>query len=317
MNTVVKKMTINDKAQIIQLLIKKFNESCAGFTSLPDKFTKSENLEGYVDWMLNQQLGFVAYKKNQMVGFIFGIFLEKLFYSHSGVYTPEWGFYLDDNHHRENLLLLSEIYKEMLLTGHLQHSISVMNNQEKLQSFLFDNAYASRCIDANWLITEKKDVDLGSFAMVQASGFYKDKMVELVKEHHEYMLAVPTLVGFSYDDEQEVVSNWLREENDVVWLLIDQTNNEVAGMIKTSIGTAGGCDVSYDEETLGIETTHLFDKYRGQGLAENMIKFIYNHAKAQGFKRLAVDYETQNPSANYFWKKYFTPTVRSLVRYIG
>ncbi|MCK8061410.1 MULTISPECIES: GNAT family N-acetyltransferase [unclassified Fusibacter] len=315
MNIVIRKFSRDHKEVVLGLLEHKFKASCERYSCLPKKFTNRDVLVGYVEWMLNHHTGFVAIKDERVIGFLFGMFLDEMFYSKKGVYTPEWGFYMEEHMDRVNLMLLKALYDEMLVRDYLHHSISVMNNQSALEQFLFENAYGSRCMDANWKIGDEKEVDLGSFELVRAAEKHVEDLTVLLRDHHRYMLEAPTILGFTFDDEEQEVRKWLSSEKDVVWVLMD--GDEMAGMMKTVIASSGGCDVCSDDQTLGVETTHLFDRYRGQNLGEKMLFSIYNHAKAQGFVRLAVDYETQNPSAQYFWKKYFTPTVRSLVRHIG
>jgi len=57
-------------------------------------------------------------------------------------------------------------------------------------------------------------------------------------------------------------------------------------------------------------------EYRGKGISQNLLNYMINVIKAEGYNRLGVDFESFNPTASGFWLKYFTAYTNSVVRRI-
>ena len=57
-------------------------------------------------------------------------------------------------------------------------------------------------------------------------------------------------------------------------------------------------------------------EFRSKGIADGLLKAVYEAARKQGFDFLGVDYETLNPNALHFWTKYFEPYTYSWHRRI-
>lgn len=85
--------------------------------------------------------------------------VDRMFYKEKGVYTAEWGYYFHEDHLRAVPLLLEESYKIYIEKGHTHHSISIGSNEAKALETMFDNGYASRCIDSIWKLDKKFKID--------------------------------------------------------------------------------------------------------------------------------------------------------------
>lgn len=57
-------------------------------------------------------------------------------------------------------------------------------------------------------------------------------------------------------------------------------------------------------------------EYRGENIYQNLLSFAILKLKTEGYKRLGVDFESFNATANVFWLKYFTAYTNSIVRRI-
>ena len=57
-------------------------------------------------------------------------------------------------------------------------------------------------------------------------------------------------------------------------------------------------------------------EYRGRGIYQNLLNFVINILKTEGYTKLGVDFESVNPSGSGFWLKYFNAYTNSLVRRI-
>lgn len=57
-------------------------------------------------------------------------------------------------------------------------------------------------------------------------------------------------------------------------------------------------------------------EYRGKNIFQGLLNYVILQLKSEGYKRLGVDYESINPTANSFWPKYFKSYTKSVVRRI-
>ena len=57
-------------------------------------------------------------------------------------------------------------------------------------------------------------------------------------------------------------------------------------------------------------------QYRGQMVMQNLLNYMIEILKKEGYKYLGVDYESFNPTAYHFWTKYFEPYTCRVTRRI-
>lgn len=75
-------------------------------------------------------------------------------------------------------------------------------------------------------------------------------------------------------------------------------------------------------ETFACETPDMMNicgaycmpEYRGTGVYQELLAYLINVLKEEGYTRLGVDFESFNLTARGFWLKFFTPYTNSLVR---
>lgn len=223
--------------------------------------------------------------------------------------------FFNECHLRGLSLLLKASYDLCLQSGYTHHAISLLNNEPNTIRAFFENGYGSRCIDALWQLQKTFDVDYKGYSVTQATSKDMKAILPIIEEHDHYMCASPTLLGFTYDTASDQYENWMNDDDTLVWKITK--DDVVYGIMKTTIGKSDGCDSISDNKTIGIQTTHVLEQYRGYGVGKILVEHIADYAIHQGYEKLSVDYESLNPSANGFWKKWFTPVITSVTRYIG
>ena len=57
-------------------------------------------------------------------------------------------------------------------------------------------------------------------------------------------------------------------------------------------------------------------EHRGRRVYQNLLNFVVNTLKTEGYTRLGVDFESINPSGSGFWLKFFHAYTNSVVRRI-
>ncbi|MBI9012717.1 MAG: GNAT family N-acetyltransferase [Clostridiales bacterium] len=308
----IEKMKLEHRVKVGLLIIEKFKKSYDAFIMLPRKYTLESDVSDLVNEMIENEKAVVLID-DDIIGFIDISYEGEMFYNKQGVYTAEWGNCIPSNNLKGCLLLLNYIYDYMNDHKLLDHTISVMENEKGVIEKLFNMSYGSRCMDAHALIENKSFSN--EMTIREATMDDMGELKTLLKILHKHMQMPPTLIGMSYSKEEPIIKKWLSDDASKLWVMCDA--NKVIGMMKTVNGASGGCDCSSDDETLGIQDTIILSDVQGQGLGKCFVDFVHDYGQKNGFKYLAVDFETMNPTAQYFWPKYFTPTVRSLIRSIG
>ena len=57
-------------------------------------------------------------------------------------------------------------------------------------------------------------------------------------------------------------------------------------------------------------------EHRGRGVYKNLLNYVINTLKTEGYARLGVDFESINPSGSGFWLKSFHAYTNGVVRRI-
>ena len=74
--------------------------------------------------------------------------------------------------------------------------------------------------------------------------------------------------------------------------------------------------VGYDKKMRNIHGTYCVPEFRGQNVIQDLLEHVIRTLKTEGFELLGVDHESTNPTANRFWRKYFTDYTCSVLRKI-
>lgn len=95
---------------------------------------------------------------------------------------------------------------------------------------------------------------------------------------------------------------------------IASCEGKVIGYIETTeSGENFTCD---DHGTINICGAYLSLEYRGKGIFDLLLLFVFEKFRQSSYKRCGVDFESINPTANKFWTKHFIPYTYSMVRRI-
>ncbi|MBR3741955.1 MAG: GNAT family N-acetyltransferase, partial [Clostridia bacterium] len=65
-----------------------------------------------------------------------------------------------------------------------------------------------------------------------------------------------------------------------------------------------------------IMGAYCLPEHRGRGVYKNLLNYVVNTLKTEGYTRLGVDFESINPSGSGFWLKFFHAYTNSVVRRI-
>lgn len=258
-------------------------------------------------------LGFVAYLDNRMVGFLccFKPF-DNFFGTSRGTYVPVNAHGSVKKDRKKIYSLLYEAASDLWVRkGVLSHAIGIYaHDEDAIQSF-FHNGFGMRTIDAIRTI-EKIRVD-------QVEGIVYREL-----EEHEYykinplrngiirhLNSSPMFMPHRQDSEErflELVSKSPRR-----YFIAEADSRAIAYM---KITEKGESFVGDHVGIANIQGAFMEEKYRGSGIYTNLLSFVIERLKEDGYECLGVDCESFNPTARGFWLKYFDPYIYGLTRRI-
>ena len=114
---------------------------------------------------------------------------------------------------------------------------------------------------------------------------------------------------------QEQLAQWLaRAEARNTRLFVAREGEKPIAFVEVS--SSGENFVTEVSDMSNICGAFCLPEYRGKNIYQSLLDFTILKLKAEGYKRLGVDFESFNFSANAFWLKYFTAYTSSVVRRI-
>lgn len=101
------------------------------------------------------------------------------------------------------------------------------------------------------------------------------------------------------------------EGADDTFVCSDQAEKIVAYI---DVSDEGETFITEDSCMMNINGAYCIPEYRGSGAMKKLLNRVICILKEEGYSLLGVDYESFNPNALRFWRKYFSPYTRSVVR---
>jgi GNAT superfamily N-acetyltransferase len=144
----------------------------------------------------------------------------------------------------------------------------------------------------------------------QASGQDAGVLTELGRALERHEAAAPTFWLHELGD----FGKTLGEPGHAAWLALDAGG--VVGFLALEPGDDCDCALLSDPGTVNISGAYILEARRGRGAAAALLDHALAWARAQGYARCAVDFESMNTLAARFWSRWFEPVSYSLVRSI-
>ena len=137
-------------------------------------------------------------------------------------------------------------------------------------------------------------------------------LVRLDAEHVRHYADPPVLMMPRPAETEDDLAAFLSRPPNAYWLV--EAAGEPQGFLRFEAASHGAVRISLAPDTISITGAFVRSAWRGRGAATAMLAgAVVDHA-AQGFRRMAVDYETINPEALDFWPRHFAVVASSYVR---
>ena len=253
--------------------------------------------------------GVAAVRGNRLVGFLTGMALPE-FMGQRSVYSPDWANGVAPDQSRR---ITEEMYTRLsdrwVADGCYAHFVSVM-------------AHDRQDVEAwNWLGFGLVNVDgvrpltsirAGSAGVEvrQATAQDARELCELGRALERHVAVAPTFWLHELEDFGERLNN----PGNMAWLAHEA--GKTVGFIALEPGEECDCALLRDEKTTHISGAFTVEAARGRGVAAALLDQALTWARAQGYARCAVDFESANSLATRFWMRWFEPVSFSLERRI-
>ena len=255
--------------------------------------------------------GVVAIENRKLLGYLNGRLLRD-WRGKRSVFVPFWGHAVAGEKRRKMLeQMYAQLSKAWIKNGCFTHLISVLVNDKEMINTLFWHGFGMAVVDTMRDFSNMR----GPVAGVEIRRANIDDLDVIVSLDHElarYLAGPPIFVAMTEKRSKEYHEKWLSKSKNALWLASDK--GEVVSYMK--ICPLNEDYVITDEKTAWIQGAYTKERLRGKGIGTALLKRSLDWAQSQGYERCAVDFESENASANAFWTKYFEPVCFSLIRHI-
>jgi GNAT superfamily N-acetyltransferase len=259
-------------------------------------------------------LGVVAFEEDRMVGFLCCYKpWENAFNSKAkGTFSPIHAH----GAVKENR---SMIYKRMYQAAAekwvkheiMYHAIALYAQDVEAVNAMFTYGFGLRCVDA---IRPMEGLELQPQNGIQFKELPKAEVIQIREMRQMLSQHLGNSPCFMHSTKEEF-AGWLsRAETRNTRLFVALEGEKPVAFMEVS--GSGENFVTEVSDMRNICGAFCIPEYRGKNIFQSLLNFTILNLKAEGYKRLGVDFESFNSTANAFWLKYFTAYTSSVVRRI-
>lgn len=307
----IKNLDMKYVKEATSLAIMAYEEECSNCQSLI-KRNFEEELEGLIAELFRNNHGKVAFKEDQMIGYIaFEGPWDGFFGRVKGAFSPLGGSaFSGEDRGKLASKLLEAATADMAQEGITSFAISYYAHDREVGEALVMNGFGIRCSDAIMKLSERsitKNVPLG-ITYDELGQEEKTKIRSLQKGLILHLLGAP--IFFPTDIKR--AEGWFANKS--IRVFVAKEKEKIIGYM--ALDTEAETFVTEAPDIYNICGAYVDEAYRGSGIAEGLLEHMCKVAERENMKYLGVDCETLNPNARYFWGKYFNSYTYSYHRRI-
>lgn len=294
-------------------------------------FLPARTLDDYavrIGWMVREGTVFGAFEGESLVAFLGYFKIDNFRNAGPGGYSPDWCMGLAEG--KEASWFFRQLMRSLLAdadeAGLGIHAVSVYSSLGKVREEFSLTGYGGIVLDAARLVEDLAREMAGCrqdgwrFAECMSAGTVirpatvadASRLAALDAALAAHVGAAPVLMPDTHGSTAEEWHDWLSSEERRA--IVACCDGEIAGFIKAE---EPQFDVSYavhSPDTFAIDGLYVDPRFRGKGLARQLLASLTDDALARGKSLMSVDLETMNPEAFRFWTRYFRPVTWSLER---
>ena len=216
-----------------------------------------------------------------------------------------------DNREKIYAAMYQTVAQKWVNAGALSHAICLYAHDEPLQREFYRLGFGLRCLDAIRKMEEIKAPSLEGYTFMELPEGDSGKIYPLF-----------SLLNLHYEKSPFFMNREKQSKDDFLKFIQDESTRFFVAFAHGEIcayyevANSGETCICDDEKYLHICGAYCLPEHRGKGVAQNLLNYMINTLKTEGYTRIGVDFESINPTAYGFWMKYFTPYTHSVVRRI-
>jgi GNAT superfamily N-acetyltransferase len=293
------KQHIEDAAKIIAL---NYRQELRFVPSLPNRDFYNYFYDS-INEMTNCQFGVAAIQNNKLIGFLSGLPINAFKGLNRGIYCDIYAHGAAGDKKDVYQRLYEHISEIWVRNGCLTHAISIFAHEKETVETWFHLGFGNRCVDAMRPLTDVTGVKSSPYEIRIATENDAERLLDIDREHHHYNSHAPLFMPVFDITTIDDVRGSLTLKDHFSWIALD---NEKP-VAKMNIRKGGEYPfIAEDEKTINVCGAYALPEVRGTGVSANLLKEIVQWAKAKGYERLGVDYESFNRLGSRFWEKHFT-----------
>ncbi len=260
-------------------------------------------------------LGVAAFESGKMVGFLCSVEpFENVFRSTDarGVFSPMGanGAAAED-HGRIYAALYQAAAKKWVQAGAMSHAICLYEHDVEAKQQLFRYGFGMRCADAVRSMEKIGCAPCGGYEFLELPGEDHADVYPLYMALNEHYCSSPLFMNRNPDTREAFLAS---SESGKVRYFAAKKDGELCAYMEVS--DEGETFVASGDGYRHITGAYCMPEHRGRGVYQNLLNYVINTLKTEGYIRLGVDFESINPSGSGFWLKYFSAYTCSVVRRI-
>jgi GNAT superfamily N-acetyltransferase len=274
--------------------------------------TNTSEIEGYLNEMIDAEKAIAAIIDGRVAGFL--TYDEFDFNGEASSFCPAIGHAaIEECKELVYLSLYKYISQKWVEKNVFNHLWMIFFNDIKLKNLLFDLGFGSHLIDAFSNLDMKQDRQT-EYKITAANAGNVDELYELVKESELYYGSAPIFLRRPEATKENVSEMISKGTVFVAW-----DKGTAIGFMNLSVSESSDTEALFDKSNGLIDEIGAYIKpeYRSKGIGSSFLKVIGDHCRRNNIPTVHVDFETANPYANKFWRKYFDPMLISMRRTIN
>lgn len=276
-------------------------------------------LQKQLSSLFEKQLGVMAFCNSSLIGYLaFSAINDTQIINIKKASSPIYGYGIEKGNDRGKIIsLLFQYASEELLSKSVgffdikvyAHDTSVLTSYV-LNQFGILGTDAIKNIDCPICKNCNNQYDYLEFTKEDITQS-KTALLALWNELVEHLRKGPTYwPGIEFTDE--VYWNYINDSD--TRLFVAKDKEKIIGIMDAS--QDGNSFANSDANTINVGDLFVLRTYRGQNIAQELLQYVSNVLKAEGYGRLWVEHGTTNPNAQRFWDRYFTRFTYTLTRRI-
>jgi GNAT superfamily N-acetyltransferase len=298
-------------AACARLFSRKYRTARKKVISMPACYEHHERIVPLLTDMTKRSPGIVALQHGEIVGYLGGQLLAE-WRGRRTVYVPFWAHAADQGDEER-------IYREMythlasrwIANGCYTHLITTLAHDRATREALSWMGFGMVVVDAMRDMT-RLSAPAVDVSIKQADAKDLKTIVALDHELTMYLAGPPMFMPLIEKRGTPYHEEWLAKPSHALWLA--SHGGETVAFLKMC-----PLDVNYlvtDEKTIWIQGAYTTEHARGKGIGTRLLDHALAWAQGQGYRRCAVDFESDNALACAFWLQHFQPVCFSLARLV-